>query len=77
MDHFTDANAQASAISSGETQAVAQAIAMAFHNGGSQAQAYAQAISSGIQQHGCNFYQQTFAQVCYLPRVLASVYFDC
>jgi len=60
---FMDANAQARALSSGNTEAFARATATAFHNGGSEAQASATAISSGIMTHGCGFYQKAFAQV--------------
>jgi hypothetical protein len=63
-DQYTDTNAQVRAISSGNTEAFAQATATAFHNGGSEAEAYASAISNGIRSHGCGFYQKSFAQVC-------------
>jgi len=56
---------QVRAISSGNTQAFARATAVAFRNGGSQADAYAEAISSGIREHGCGFYTQVFSQVCF------------
>jgi len=53
---------QASAISSGDSKSVAMATASAF-GGGSKADAYSSAISQGIQQYGCGFYQQAIAQV--------------
>jgi hypothetical protein len=53
---------QAKAISSGDSKAFAMATAEAF-GGGNNANAYASSISQGIEQHGCGFYQQAFAQV--------------
>jgi len=53
---------QATAISSGNGEAFASALAKAFGQG-SNADAYASAISQGIQEHGCGFYQDAFAQV--------------
>jgi len=61
---YTSADAQAEAISSGNGQAFAEATAVAFHNGGSEARSYANAISDGIRRHGCGFYQTVMAQVC-------------
>jgi len=57
---------QATAISSGDGQAFASATASAFGQG-NNADGYASAISQGIQQHGCGFYQQSFAQVRFHP----------
>jgi len=53
---------QATAISSVNGEAFASATAKAFGQG-SNADAYASAISQGIQEHGCGFYQDAFAQV--------------
>ena len=66
---------QAKAISSGNGAAFSSATAQAFGTG-SNADAYASAISEGIQQRGCGFYQQAFAQVCLpsLPTIAAGLH---